>query len=195
MKSSNDVRIGVLALQGAFAAHKPHIETLGAHYVEVIDQTDFKSIDGLILPGGESSTMLKLIDIVNIKNSMAEFMKKNPVWGICAGAILMAQKVYGPEQESFGALDIDVTRNAYGRQLDSVEEIIHDYKVSYIRAPQITRSAADLKNFSFRDHCPTWVESDLHMVTTFHPEMNLNFGSPWHARLIEKAQKIKSQSF
>lgn len=89
----------------------------------------------------------------------------------------MANKVYGPEQESFGAIDIEVTRNAYGRQLESSEEIINDYKVSYIRAPKISKVALEIRVFSSREDSPTWVESNLHMVTTFHPEMNLQYGS------------------
>lgn len=188
MRPKRKVRIGVLALQGAFRAHKPHIESLGAEYIEVINKDDFEIIDGLIVPGGESSTMLKLIHSVGIKDPLVEFMKTNPAWGICAGAILMAKRVYGPEQESLGVVNIEVTRNAYGRQLDSFEEIVSNYKVSYIRAPKISKTDFNLKVLGSREESPTWVESDLHMVTTFHPEMNLNYGSPWHQRLVEKCR-------
>jgi 5'-phosphate synthase pdxT subunit len=189
MKSQAKIRIGVLAVQGAFQAHKPHIEALGAEYVEVLTRKDFENINGLILPGGESSTMLKLVDFVKIRDAIKEFLKTKPVWGICAGAILMANKVYDPEQESFGAIDIEVTRNAFGRHRESFEEIINDYKVSYIRAPKITKISLGLTVLSFWEGSPTWVESDLHLVTTFHPEMNLDYGSPWHLRLIERSQK------
>lgn len=188
MRSKTKVRIGVLALQGAFQVHRSHLESLEAEYIEVVNTEDFAIIDGLILPGGESSTMLKLIDLVSIKDPLMKFMKAYPTWGICAGTILMAKKVYGPEQESFGIMNIEVTRNAYGRQLESSEEIIDDYKVSYIRAPKISKANPDLKVLGSRVDSPTWIESDLHMVTTFHPELNLQCGSPWHRRLIEKCR-------
>jgi len=182
------IRIGVLALQGAFAVHKPHLESLGAEYVEVVNKEDFEVINGLILPGGESSTMLKLLELTDIKKSLLEFMKISPTWGICAGAILMASKVYGPEQDSLGIMNIEVTRNAYGRQLESIEELVNNYKVSYIRAPKISKTNSDIKILSTRENSPTWVESNRHMITTFHPEMSLNFGSPWHQRLVEKCK-------
>ena len=190
MTPQKKVRIGVLALQGAFQLHKPHIEALGAEYIEVMNREDFEKIDGLILPGGESATMLKLIHLAGIKDPLVKFMQANPVWGICAGAILMAKRVYGPEQESFGVINIDITRNAYGRQLDSFEEMISDYKVSYIRAPKISHTDSQLKVLSSNEENPTWVESELHMVTTFHPEMSLNYGSPWHQRFIEKCSEV-----
>ncbi|MBL7670774.1 MAG: pyridoxal 5'-phosphate synthase glutaminase subunit PdxT [Bdellovibrionaceae bacterium] len=188
MKSVTDIRIGVLAIQGAFQTHKPHIESLGAKYIEVRDSDDFNEIDGLILPGGESGTVLKLIDLVGIKNSLKSFAKSKPVWGVCAGAILMASKVHGPEQESFGAMEIEIIRNAYGRQAHSSEETIDNFRVSYIRAPKITKVAPALKVLASRDKDPVWVESDLHMVTTFHPEMSQIFGSRWHQRLISKCK-------
>ncbi|MBC7753583.1 MAG: pyridoxal 5'-phosphate synthase glutaminase subunit PdxT, partial [Moraxellaceae bacterium] len=176
MSGIRKVRVGVLALQGAFQAHQPHIESLNAEYIEVINNKDFEKIDGLILPGGESGTMLKLIQFVGIKDALKEFMKTRPAWGICAGGILMAQKVYGPEQESLSVINIEVTRNAYGRQQDSFEEFINDYKVSYIRAPKISKTDLSVQVLGSKDESPTWIESGLHMVTTFHPETNLNYG-------------------
>jgi 5'-phosphate synthase pdxT subunit len=180
-------KIGVLALQGAFRLHQFHIEECGAEYVEVVNNEDFKFIDALIIPGGESSVMLKLIESTGIEDRLVEFFSEKPIWGICAGAILMAKSVNNPTQKSFGVMDIDITRNAYGRQLESTFEEIDGYMVSYIRAPKINRVGLGIKVLSERNGAPTCVESDRQMVTTFHPEMNLNFGgSPWHERLIRK---------
>lgn len=177
-------KIGVLALQGAFQLHQFHLEHLGAEYVEVVGPRDLDGIEGLILPGGESGVMLKLIEAVGIRQQLNEFLHRMPVWGICAGAILMAKVVSKPSQHSFGVLDIEIERNAYGRQLDSFQESINEYEVSFIRAPRITKSNENLFVLSKKNGNPTWVESDLSMVTTFHPETNLNFPSPWHQRFI-----------
>ena len=178
------MKVGVLALQGAFQLHQPHIEALGAKYVEVVKPRDFGGIDGIILPGGESSVMLQLITAVGCQSSLQEYLKSKPAWGVCAGAILMAKTVKNPIQFSFGALDIEVERNGYGRQLDSTHEEIDGYKVAYIRAPKISRVDPRLQVLSRRAGLATWVESGTSMVTTFHPEMNLEFPSPWHQRLL-----------
>ncbi len=179
------MRIGVLALQGAFRLHKSHVEATGAEYVEVTKEKDFESINGLILPGGESGTMLKLIEIVGIDHCLSNFLKTKPVWGICAGAILMAKKVQNPIQKSYSAIDIEIERNSYGRQLDSVEEIIDGYLVSYIRSPKIINTGPNIRILSSRSESPSWVESGQAMVTTFHPEINANAPSPWHQKLSE----------
>ena len=136
MPLKEKIKIGVLALQGAFQLHQRHIEALEAHYVPVVEKEDFENIDGLILPGGESGTMLKLIEAVGIKEVLRQLLNTKPAWGICAGAILMAKEVRNPAQPSLGVLDIEIERNAYGRQLESSQEMINNYWVSYIRAPK-----------------------------------------------------------
>jgi 5'-phosphate synthase pdxT subunit len=179
-------KIGVLALQGAFHLHKPHIEALGAEYVEITRPEDLGAIDGLILPGGESGVMLKLIDATGMQKPLSDFLSKKPAWGICAGAILMAKKVTNPDQPAFGAMDVEIERNAYGRQLDSIRETIDGYDVSYIRAPKISKTGSGMRVLAERDGSPTWIESDMSMMTTFHPETNLSAPSPWHRRFVEK---------
>ena len=179
------IKIGVLALQGAFQLHRSHLEAAGAEYVEVIEPRDLESIDGIILPGGESGTMLKLIDSVCIHKALADFLYAKPAWGICAGAILMARTVCNPTQKSFGTVDIEIERNAYGRQRESSEEIIKGYQVSYIRAPRISLVGPSVKVLCTRGESPSWVECAKQMVTTFHPEINLKTPSPWHVRFIE----------
>src|SRR5438094_663752 len=112
-------RVGVLALQGDFAAHGAALERAGAEPVYVRDAGQLDGIDGLIIPGGESTTMLKLLRYDNLFEALVEFGHKKPIFGTCAGAILMAKDVSNPAQESLGLIDIAVERNAYGRQIDS----------------------------------------------------------------------------
>src|SRR5580700_6962277 len=112
-------RVGILALQGDFDAHARAIDAAGGHAVEVRTAEQLKSVDGLVIPGGESTTMLKLLNMMNLVEPLAEFVRTKPVFGTCAGAILLANEVVNPPQQSFGAMDLTVERNAYGRQIDS----------------------------------------------------------------------------
>jgi 5'-phosphate synthase pdxT subunit len=184
-------RIGVLSLQGAFQLHQWHLENAGAEYKEVVTLKDFEKIDGLILPGGESSTMLKLINTVGIGEVLVKFFKSKPIWGICAGAILMAKTVQNPPQKSFGIIDITIERNAYGHQLESFQGKVKDYEVSYIRAPKILSIGNSVNVHAAIDRSPVWIESDNLSVTTFHPETNRSIPSPWHQHLIKKCQAEK----
>src|SRR5512147_3011506 len=111
--------IGILALQGDFEAHRKAVERAGGHAVEVRMAKDLEACDGLIVPGGESTTMLKLLDIENLTEPLRQFAARKPVFGTCAGAILLAHSVTKPAQPSLNLIDIDVQRNAYGRQIDS----------------------------------------------------------------------------
>jgi 5'-phosphate synthase pdxT subunit len=176
-------KIGVLALQGAFALHRSHVEALGGEYYEVLKQQDFDSIDALILPGGESATMLKLLEASDLKKVLAEFSTEKPTWGICAGAILLARSVSNPQQESFSTIDVDIVRNSYGRQVDSKFEEFNGYRVAYIRAPRICRVGTEVRVLAQSGTDPTWVECRNVMLTTFHPETNSKAPSPWHQRL------------
>src|ERR1022692_4131273 len=111
-------RVGILSLQGDFEAHGAAVQRAGAEPVYVREPEQFDAIDGLIIPGGESTTMLKLLRYEGLMEPLAEFGRRKPVFGTCAGAILMANQVSSPGQESLGLMDIGVERNAYGRQLD-----------------------------------------------------------------------------
>ena len=189
------VRVGVLALQGAFSLHKPHLEALGAEYFEVTRPIDFGRIDALILPGGESSVMLKLLESLEMNQAFIAFLKsERPVWGICAGAILLSKRVRNPVQISFGLIDIEIQRNSYGRQLESFDSDIDGYTVSFIRAPRILSVGAHIEIRSTQDGSPTWIECDHFTLTTFHPELNLNFPSPWHERLVQKARETSPKA-
>lgn len=179
-------KIGVLALQGAFHLHKPHIEALGAEYVECLKPEDFAIIDALILPGGESGVMLKLIEISGISQALLQTLQTKPCWGICAGAILMAKTVVNPRQKSLAVMDCEIERNSYGRQMQSRYQMIWDYEASLIRAPRILSYGLQVKVRGSLNGDPVWIESGNLMITTFHPETNLKAPSPWHQKLIAK---------
>src|SRR5580700_5211743 len=112
-------KVGVLALQGDFAAHGAALERAGAEPVFVRERSQFADLDGMVIPGGESTTMLKLLHHDGLFERLLEFGRSKPVFGTCAGAILLASDVSHPPQESLGLMDLSVERNAYGRQIDS----------------------------------------------------------------------------
>jgi pyridoxal 5'-phosphate synthase pdxT subunit len=168
--------VGVLALQGDFEAHRKALEKAGARAVEVRAAAELDSCDGLVLPGGESSTMLKLIEEEQLLEPLLRFGQRKPVYGTCAGAILLAREVTNPAQPSLNLMDIAVERNGYGRQIDSriarvaVEEG-GEFEAVFIRAPVIRRAGESVRVLArYRDD-PVWVEQGQHMVTTFHPEL------------------------
>lgn len=177
--------IGVLALQGAVEPHRPHIEATGGEFRAVKTAAQFDECDAFILPGGESTTMLKLIDTFNLWDSLAENFAKKPVWGICAGAILMAQKVTNPEQKSFALLPLTVERNGYGRQLDSHHAEINGYPVSFIRAPVFTDVGKDAEILAKHQGAPVWIKAGKYSASAFHPELTLDFPSPMHKKFVE----------
>jgi len=177
--------IGVLALQGAVEPHKAHIEAAGAEFCAVKTPDQFKAIDAFILPGGESTTMLKLINTFDLWESLAENFSKKPVWGICAGSILMAETVTDPTQKSFNLLPITIQRNGYGRQLESHHAEIENYKVSFIRAPVITEVRDSVETLSSHEDTPVWVKKDRYMATTFHPELTQDYPSLMHKAFID----------
>lgn len=176
--------VGVLALQGAVDLHRPHIEAAGAEFRAVKTPAQFDAVDGFILPGGESTTMLKLIENFNLWDVLADQFADKPVWGICAGAILMAETVLSPAQKSFGILPITVERNGYGRQIDSHESLISDYPVSFIRAPIFTQTG-DAEIVASHQGQAVWVRKGNKMATSFHPEINLDAPSSMHKAFIE----------
>lgn len=188
------LKIGVLALQGCVDRHRPHIEAAGAEFRAVKTPQQFDAVDGFVLPGGESTTMLKLIETFGLWNSLAENFSQKPVWGICAGAILLARAVSNPAQKSFGILPISVQRNGYGRQLDSRKAMIDDYEVSFIRAPLITAIAPDITvKAAYQDH-PVWVMHGGDMATSFHPELNPDAPSPMHKVFISNVLAASTAS-
>jgi 5'-phosphate synthase pdxT subunit len=189
-------KVGVLSLQGDFAAHGAALERAGAVPVYVRERSQLGEIDGLILPGGESSTMLKLLHYEDLFDDVADFGRRKPVFGTCAGAILMAKDVTNPAQESLGLLDIEVERNAYGRQLDSrvvdldpapeFEKRTAPGKLEavFIRAPIIRRTGDGIRVLAEYAGDPVLIEKGPHLVATFHPELTKD--SRVHSLFLER---------
>jgi 5'-phosphate synthase pdxT subunit len=167
--------IGILALQGDFEAHQKALERAGACGIEVRTAAQLQQVDGLILPGGESTTMLKLLKMEDLLEPLRRFGASRPIFGTCAGAILLAARVTNPTQESLGLLDIEIERNAYGRQLNSrvaeIEDADGPMEAVFIRAPIVRSVGAGVRVLArYRDD-PVLVEQGRHLAATFHPEL------------------------
>ena len=176
-------KVGILSLQGDFEAHGKAVERAGAEAVYVRTAADLADLDGLIIPGGESTTMLKLLRMENLLEPVADFGRKKPIFGTCAGAILLANRVSNPSQESLGLVDLAIERNAYGRQVDSrVVNIDADPSFSsrtrpgsieavFIRAPIIREVGPQARVLAEYAGDPVLVEEGRHLISTFHPEL------------------------
>jgi pyridoxal 5'-phosphate synthase pdxT subunit len=167
--------IGVLALQGDFDAHRKRLEELGADVLLVKKPEQLDEIDGLVIPGGESSTFLKLLGEEGFAK-LKEFVRVKPTFGTCAGAILLASEVENPKQAGLGALDITVRRNAYGRQVDSsIREgrLGNDpVEMVFIRAPRIERVGKGVEVVASEGEDPVMVRQGKTLAATFHPELS-----------------------
>jgi pyridoxal 5'-phosphate synthase pdxT subunit len=170
--------IGILAIQGDFAAHARRIEQLAAQPRFIRTPRDFGGLAGVILPGGESSTHLNLLDEEGLREPLIEFARKGgAIFGTCAGAILLAREVRNPSQASLGLLDITVLRNGYGRQLSSnvcaIPTALNDAPVEmvFIRAPIIESTGPDVEILAQRDGHPILVQQGKILAATFHPEL------------------------
>jgi 5'-phosphate synthase pdxT subunit len=173
--------IGVLALQGDYEAHAKALAAAGARPLEVRTREDLDTVDALVIPGGESTTMLKLLHLEDLFEPLRRFGQTKPVFGTCAGAILVAKTVTNPEQQSLGLMDITVERNAYGRQLDSrivrlspeVRQVLEDgdFEAVFIRAPIIRSVDEPARVLARYQGDPVLVEQGRHMAATFHPEL------------------------
>src|SRR5215831_6863105 len=189
-------RVGVLALQGDFAAHGAALERAGAQPVYVREAGQLRELDGLVIPGGESTTMLKLLHYDGLMEPLERFGREKPIFGTCAGAILLAKDVTHPVQESLALLDIAVERNGYGRQLDSRVTQIEpesdfirragpgNMEAVFIRAPIIRRTGPEAKVLARYQGDPVLVEQGRHLAATFHPELTPD--SRAHALFLEK---------
>jgi 5'-phosphate synthase pdxT subunit len=178
--------VGVLALQGDFGAHCARLERLGAKAVEVRYASQLAQVRGLVLPGGESTTNLILLDREGLWDCLRDFARERPILGTCAGAILLAREVTNPSQPSMAAIDMRIERNAYGRQVDSSIRMVRPepafvertasgaLEAVFIRAP-IIRSVASGVEVLLRDKDdPILVEQGPHLAATFHAELTLD---------------------
>ncbi len=176
------MKIGILALQGDFEAHAAaiHRACAGCKTTEVRLARDLDGLDGLVIPGGESTTMLKLMDYYSLFDPLKEFGQRKPVFGTCAGSILMATEVLNPAQRSLELLDMTVERNAYGRQLDSHVARITEHELGgeaeleavFIRAPIIRRVGEGGRVLATYKGDAVLVEHGRHLTATFHPELS-----------------------
>jgi pyridoxal 5'-phosphate synthase pdxT subunit len=169
------MKIGVLALQGDFDAHRKRLEELGAEVVLVKKPEQLDEIDGLVIPGGESGTFLKLLGESGFEK-LKQFVRVKPTFGTCAGAILLANEVENPKQSGLGAIDIGIRRNAYGRQIDSsIREgrLGNDpIEMVFIRAPKIERVGPGVEVIATEGTDPVAVRQGRVMAATFHPELS-----------------------
>jgi pyridoxal 5'-phosphate synthase pdxT subunit len=190
MAQSARKKIGVLALQGDFEAHQRALERAGADAVQIRSAADLQKVGGLVIPGGESTTMWKLLELEQLTSPLREFASRSPVFGTCAGAILLAADVANPAQPSLGLVDIGIERNGYGRQLDSriaqlqTDGLDSELEAVFIRAPIIRRVGSAAKVLASYQGDPVLVEQGRHMVATFHPELTQD--TRLHLRFLNK---------
>jgi pyridoxal 5'-phosphate synthase pdxT subunit len=187
------LKIGILAVQGDFAAHARMLADLGVDTVEVRTPADLEGCDGLILPGGESTTQLQFLQEEGLDKAIRKFAAADrPIFGTCAGAILLASEVKNPQQESLGLLDMTVLRNGYGRQVNSDvvtgETTLHDepLEMVFIRAPVIERIGKGVEVLAKYAGKPALVQKGSVMAAAFHPELTAD--TTVHRRFLEMAQ-------
>jgi 5'-phosphate synthase pdxT subunit len=193
------MRIGVLALQGAFMEHIKILRSLGVEAVEVRLPGDLEGLDGLIIPGGESTTIGKLAEIYDLMDPLRDFAAEKPVWGTCAGMIFMAKEI-GQDQPLLGVMDIVVERNAFGRQVDSFETDLNvsvfengmknstPFPAVFIRAPRLIEVRGETEVLSRLNNGTAVAAQEGHwLVTAFHPE--LTGDDRFHRYFIQLAER------
>ena len=174
------MKIGILALQGDFNKHGLILEQLDLEPALVRYTSDLNHVNGLIIPGGESTTMTKLMDRAGLYESITSFANTNPVLGTCAGLIMMSYQAKDRRIKTLGLLDVDVERNASGRQIHSLCELLNvningksqPIDATFIRAPKIVRYGPDINVLATFNESPCAVQSGLHLGLSFHPELN-----------------------
>lgn len=175
----SNLRVGILALQGAFSKHKEKCDWLSVDSVYVRSPEELWECTHLIIPGGESTTMTKLMKLYGLRDAIIEFGKEKYIWGTCAGMILLANKVDDDRVENMGLIDIHVDRNAYGRQIDSFvgEETFPEIdknekiKIVFIRAPKIVSYGDTVQPLGFVNGTPVLARNERILVSAFHPEL------------------------
>jgi 5'-phosphate synthase pdxT subunit len=170
--------VGVLAIQGDYGAHARALQRIGLEALEVRTSVDLAATEGLIIPGGESTAILKFIEEEYLSESILGIARQGmPIFGTCAGAILLAREVYNPAQASLGLIDIGVERNGYGRQVDSfiadVETTLEGgpFEAVFIRAPKIKRVGPEVKVLASLNGEPVLVRERNVLAAAFHPEL------------------------
>jgi 5'-phosphate synthase pdxT subunit len=182
MRTYSNLKVGVLALQGDFQRHCYQLGLLGIKAVEVRLPRDLDSLDALIVPGGESTTMSTLIDRFDLRKPLSEFGQAKPVWGTCAGMVMLAKNIENNQASvrTLGMVDIDVVRNGYGRQVFSFEENITAnlengpaaLRATFIRAPKVTRIGSEVTILAEYGQSPVLVSEKNILASSFHTELN-----------------------
>ncbi len=182
MNEFRNLHIGVLALQGDYARHCHQLRLLGAQCSEIRLPRHLETVDGLIWPGGESTTMNILLDRFNLRHAIAEFAGRKPVWGTCAGMIMIAKNIIGnlSRVQTLGLMDIDIERNSYGRQIFSFDETITarlDSRVvklngSFIRAPRVIRTGETVEILAEFHGDPVLLRENNLLASSFHTELD-----------------------
>ena len=172
------MKIGVLAIQGDYEAHKARLEQLGAEVILVRKPEQLDAIDGIVIPGGESSTFLNFLAERGFLEKLRDFVSTKPTFGTCAGAILLAKHVENPSQKSLDVMDIRIRRNAYGRQIDSsireAQSKLGDkpLEMVFIRAPKIVGTGKGVEVLATFGGDPVLVRQGKILAATFHPELS-----------------------
>lgn len=197
---NHSIVVGVLALQGAFAKHAEMLRSLGVSVIEVRTPADLSRCDGLVIPGGESTTMVRQIKFIELEEPLKIFSTHKPIFGTCAGMILISNKIIADSMKPFGFLDISVERNAFGRQVESfvIPLELNLYKDSspiifeglFIRAPRIREVGPDVEVLAEFQGEPVLVRQGKHLASSFHPELTSD--NAVHAYFIKLIEQEKS---
>jgi pyridoxal 5'-phosphate synthase pdxT subunit len=169
---SSRLNVGVLALQGDFERHLFRLSRLDTISREVRRASDLAGLDGLIIPGGESSTMSLLLDRFDMREELKNFCTRKAVWGTCAGMILLAREVDDARVSPLGIIDIGVRRNAYGRQVHSFHTPITALTAAFIRAPQVDRVGVGVTILAEYQKSPVLLQQGNCLVSSFHTELD-----------------------
>lgn len=179
---AKNVRIGILALQGAFAKHEAMLRSLDAQTLLVRKPEDLNLCDGLIIPGGESTTIFRQMHFIKMEEALSEFAKEKPVFGTCAGLIIMSKKIVDERHfKPFALLDVTIERNAFGPQIESfsteLQLVLPNHQETsfpslFIRAPRITEWGNDVNILAYHGSEPVLVQQGIHLGACFHPELS-----------------------
>ena len=191
------IKIGVLELQGGYALHHNLLKNIGLNSISVKSSNDLKKSDGLIIPGGESTTLSLLMTKYNLRESIIEFAKDHPVLGTCAGLILMSKDVDDERVEPLGLFDLSVSRNAYGRQIDSSKKKIYfqynqdeeiELDSTFIRAPKIKYIGKNINIVAKQENLAVAIFAKNLLGLSFHPE--IDGIDIFHKMMFDKSSKF-----
>tara|TARA_Y100001960_G_C14525951_1_gene753711 strand:- start:134 stop:700 length:567 start_codon:yes stop_codon:yes gene_type:complete len=171
------LKVGILAFQGDFALHKKILKKINIETILVKNSEDLNNSDALIIPGGESTVISKMIILNKLENPIKKFSLKKSIYGTCAGAILMSSKIKDPIIKPLNIINVEVSRNSWGRQIDSFSQSVKisisnkRFNANFIRAPKFKCLDNKLKILSYLDDEPILIENDKHLISSFHPEL------------------------